>query len=230
MSGREKTSKEQLDKEVEIFNNDIELYLREFCDENGIDDPKEITQNVWNAALMYIRKHAFPTTDLLKARRAVELPGLNATRQQETYDIELLDRICDIYIYLCSLSDKESSVMGFSYLTGIDYQEVYTWGSGMYRLSEGYKLIYKKLMNSREESLSAKLATGKQNPVGILAILNRHFSWNLPGVSRERLESRAPRADQLPRLGNEKPPELPEKVDLIYPDSDIEKQTEKQDK
>ena len=42
--------------------------------------------------------------------------------------------------------------------------------------------IYKKLIQSREESLSAKLATGNKNPVGIMAILNHHYSWNMPGV------------------------------------------------
>jgi hypothetical protein len=60
--------------------------------------------------------------------------------------------------------------------------------------------IYKKLNQSREESLSNKLVTGKQNPVGILGVLNRHYSWNLPGVSREQATNKQLTASQLPRL------------------------------
>jgi hypothetical protein len=37
----------------------------------------------------------------------------------------------------------------------------------------------------REESLANKLADGKQNPVGVIAILNKHYGWNMPGVTRE---------------------------------------------
>ena len=53
----------------------------------------------------------------------------------------------------------------------------------------------------REQSLSNKLADGKQNPVGILAILNRHYAWNLPGVSKENAKQGALSAAELPKLG-----------------------------
>ena len=58
-----------------------------------------------------------------------------------------------------------------------------------------------KLSYFREESLSNKLADGKQNPVGILAILNRHYQWNLPGVSKESARQNALTAADLPKLG-----------------------------
>ena len=62
--------------------------------------------------------------------------------------------------------------------------------------------IGKKISDFREESLSAKLATAKRNPVGILAILNRHYGWNLPGVSREQQNRKqALTASDLPQLG-----------------------------
>lgn len=52
----------------------------------------------------------------------------------------------------------------------------------------------------REESLSSKLATGNKNPVGILAILNKHYQWNLPGVKTEQ-NRQIKTAEQLPQLG-----------------------------
>ena len=75
--------------------------------------------------------------------------------------------------------------MGYSLLTGINYDTLMDWGADERKLStKGFDIV-EKLRLFREESLSNKLATGNKNPVGILAILNRHYSWNLPGVSRE---------------------------------------------
>ena len=75
--------------------------------------------------------------------------------------------------------------MGYSLLTGINYDTLMDWGADERKLStKGFDIV-EKLRLFREESLSNKLATGNKNPVGILAILNRHYAWNLPGVSRE---------------------------------------------
>ena len=49
--------------------------------------------------------------------------------------------------------------------------------------------------------MSNKLADGNKNPVGILAILNRHYQWNLPGVSKESAKTGALSAAELPKLG-----------------------------
>ena len=50
----------------EVFENDIELYLRIFCEENKIEDMTTQPQSVWNSALYYIYKHLFKGTDKLK--------------------------------------------------------------------------------------------------------------------------------------------------------------------
>ena len=107
------------------------------------------------------------------------------------YDLDKLDYILYIYYYLCSVYDKECSIMGYSLLTGINYDTLMDWGADERKLStKGFDIV-EKLRLFREESLSNKLATGNKNPVGILAILNRHYSWNLPGVSRETNQRQA---------------------------------------
>ena len=98
--------------------------------------------------------------------------------------------------------DKEVSIIGFSTLTGIDESVIYDWGNNSTKLSSKSAEIYKKLNEFREESLSNKLVTGRQNPVGVLGVLNRHYAWNLPGVSREQTEKRALADEQMPKLGN----------------------------
>lgn len=41
---------------VDVFENSIEEYLNEFCNNNNIEDMKAEPQSVWNAALMFIQK------------------------------------------------------------------------------------------------------------------------------------------------------------------------------
>ena len=99
--------------------------------------------------------------------------------------------------------DKEVSILGFSILTGIEYETIHTWNNNNGNRDKFSTLrfnIYKKLNTFREESLSNKLATGNKNPVGILAILNRHYQWNLPGVSKETNKATALQNAELPRL------------------------------
>lgn len=182
---------------IEIFENDIDLYLHQFQEEQGIKDMRAISQSVWNGCLMYIRRHVFPHTDLLKSHNNINNNNSIMDSNYNSYDYELIDSICDYYIYICTVYDKEISIIGFSNLMGINNTIIHEWGNnykGTNRLSPTSSEIYKKLIMFREESLSNKLATGNKNPVGILAILNRHYQWNLPGVSKEqtRIASRTP--------------------------------------
>lgn len=92
--------------------------------------------------------------------------------------------------------------MGFSKLTGIDTDTINAWGNEENKLSSSGSVIYKKLSNEREESLSAKLVSNK-NPVAVLGVLNRNYQWNMPGVSRETSGKRVLSAEELPKLGGE---------------------------
>ena len=102
--------------------------------------------------------------------------------------------------------------MGFSKLTGIDNDTIYSWSVDRGVSQQGVR-IHKKLTMEREESLSAKLVTGKQNPVGVLGVLNRHYQWNMPGVSRETSSKQALTAADLPRLG--KPDQVVEAIEVV---------------
>ena len=69
--------------------------------------------------------------------------------------------------------------------------------------------IYKKLQVERQESLSNKLADGKQNPVGVIAILNKHFGWASPYTADSNRQKKALDATELPRLDNKSVEMLP---------------------
>lgn len=195
---------------IDVFENDIVMYLRMFCESNEIDNIKTESQSVWNGALRFIRKHVFNNRDVLKSKDNINIYNNNIPSNFNAYNYDTVNSVCDIYIDLCFIYDKEVSIVGFSNLTGIEAETIRLWGNESTQLSNTSFAIYKKLNEFREESLSNKLVTGRQNPVGVLGVLNRHYAWNLPGVSREQTEKRALTARDLPKLGINQPEELPQ--------------------
>ena len=198
---------ERIEEQAETFEtyaNDIELYINLFCEDQGIEDLRKESQSVWNACLMYVQRHVFPDRQALKAtENSPEYVNNIMPSTCGAYNYDLLDTIANAYIYYCYMYDKEVSVQGFSKLLGIPKTVIDLWGTDL-RLSKKSINIYKKLIAEREESLSAKLASGKSNPVGILSILNHWYSWNLPGVTREQSTRTALTAAELPRLDSQK--------------------------
>ena len=96
--------------------------------------------------------------------------------------------------------DKEISINGFTFLTGISQDCIYAWGNNSRELSTSGNEIYKKLNQYREESLSNKLVTGNKNPVGVIAVLNRQYGWASPYTSDSNRQKTALTAADLPKL------------------------------
>ena len=57
---------QEQEQTIEVFENDIDLYLHQFQDEQGIEDLRTVPQSVWNSCLMYMQGHVFSNRDLLK--------------------------------------------------------------------------------------------------------------------------------------------------------------------
>ena len=188
----------------EVYDNDIDMYLKEFQKEQGIEDLRTISQNLWNAAMMYIQRHLFTDRDILKQKKNIYNTNTIIPTNCNSYDYDLLNNICDYYIYLCSLYDKECSIWGYSRLLNIPYALIQEWGNNYKdsnRLSSLSSNIYKKLTDAREQSLVAKLMSMK-HPTAIAIVLNKDYSYNLPGVSKEIGTKSSLSSSELPKLGN----------------------------
>ena len=181
---------------IEVFENDICLYLQEYIDTHKIDDMHKEPQSRWNAALLYINRNYFKINpDILKTGNYCDgnLKHGNSSNNN-AYDLDIINNICDIYIDLCYEYDKEISILGFSKLTEINQDTFYDWGNESSRPGSSACEIYKKLSREREESLSNMLISGKRNPVGLLGALNRHYGWNMgqprgqAGESKQSIE------------------------------------------
>lgn len=188
---------------IEIFENDIEYYLQEFCDKQNIEDLRQVPQSVWNGALRYVYNHVFkPNNHILKSNINYNINNNIMPTNCNMYNYDIILQIVDYYVYnMCMVYSKEVSIIGFETLTGITQETIYTWGNNENKLSSKGSEIYKKLTRMREESLSNKLADGKQNPVGVIAILNRQFGWASPYTSDARKQQGALSASELPKLG-----------------------------
>lgn len=187
---------------IDVFENDIELYINMFCEEQNIQDLRSMSQSIWNACLMYVQRRAFPCRDVLKQKENIYTVNNIAPSNCNAYNYDLLDKICDYYIYITYLYDKECSINGFSKLLNIPQSLIEEWGNNYKnsnRPSSASSNIYKKLSSEREQSLVAKLVSMK-HPTALAIILNKDYSYNLPGVSRETDKKQALSVEQLPKL------------------------------
>lgn len=186
---------------IEVFENDIDFYLHQFQDEQNIDDLRTVPQSVWNGALRYIYRNVFkPNSNILKSNTLYSIDNNIIPSNCNMYNYNIVSDIADYYIYLCQINNKEISIIGFSNLTGIDNETINVWGNDSSKLSSSGFGIYKKLSQMREESLSNKLADGKQNPVGVIAMLNRHYGWASPYTADSSKRKQALTAQELPKL------------------------------
>lgn len=187
---------------LEVFENDIDTWLTDYKERQGIEDYRTAPQSVWNGALRHVYKHVFkPNKQLLKSNINILNNNNIMDSTYNMYNYDLLMCIADYYIYdMCMVNNKEISIIGFETLTGISQEVIYNWGRDGERLSTKGSEILQKLQRMREESLSNRLVDGKQNPVGTIAVLNRQFGWNSPFTSDANRNKQALNANQLPRL------------------------------
>lgn len=194
---------------VEVFENAVSEYLQEYIDTHQIEDMHREPQSRWNSALMYINKYYFKLHPEI-----LTTPGTVSN----SYNLDAVNSVCDIYINLCYEYDKEISILGFSKLTGINQDTFYDWGNQSSRPSSSACEIYKKLSLEREESLSNMLISGKRNPVGLLGALNRHYGWNMGqprGITGEQRQSIEQIQERYKlEQGTEKPLIEPPKADF----------------
>jgi hypothetical protein len=192
---------EQDNNIIEVFENDIDKYLHLFQDEQEIEDLRTVPQSVWNACLMFIQRHVFKDRSVLKQGNNIYNSDSIMDSNYNMYNYDVLYSILEYYIYLCNVYNKEVSSMGYSKLIGISNEIISMWGNDNNKLSSKSFEIYKKLSQEREESLSNKLVDGKQNPVGVIACLNRQFGWASPYVSDSNRQKQSLTARELPKLG-----------------------------
>ena len=162
---------------IDIYSDNIELCIDEFCKECNIDDLCKESQNRFSALLYYLQKHVFCNMPLTK----------NNEYNTPVYDAELINNCLDYFLFMCDKYDKIATIQGFCKMVGIDEGTIYGWARDA-GASPAAVNVAKILFAERERGLSERLISGKVNPVGILGGLNHWHGWSGVGNMQENRE------------------------------------------
>ena len=96
---------------------DIESYIVAYLDDLGIDHTK-VPASIWAAALQDTYRKTFK-----RNKRAL----ISGKAANVDYNIIAVSELLDEYIYLCCKYIQRTSVIHFSYLSGIRVSTLYSW-------------------------------------------------------------------------------------------------------
>ena len=151
-----------IDKDdYKLSDNELTEYLLESADKHGFSDINSITTNQFNVLLCDIGSKFFNNNILYN-------------HNHYSLDENIIDLLCNYYIYICSLYNKCISMYNFCNMINIEMSVVEAW-KGCDLTSKNYA-VYKRLTDTREGYIKSKLIDSN-NVVGSIAVANQEFKW-----------------------------------------------------
>lgn len=108
---------------LEDYNDlliELEEYIKEFLEEKDIDK-KHFTSMQWAACLMYLYRHTFRINPKYLFRTD------RASKDIYNYDLFKVNKVLDIYLYLCYVYSFRICIDHFSFFTGINTDTINRW-------------------------------------------------------------------------------------------------------
>ena len=183
--------------DIIIYDNDIEQAVLLAAEKLEIEDLKKEGQRPWKACLQLAGKQLFSDKSILKSKVLNIYNNNNIPTNNNSYDIDIINLLCDYYIVLSNKYNKLPSIIAFSYLVNIDYDIIEHWRE--YEPSSKRYHIWKKLHQTREDCLKDK-GYDSNNVVGTISIGNTEFGWNMPGVRNDNNRAKTSGFEALPDL------------------------------
>lgn len=183
--------------EVEIYDNDFEIAIAEACRKFGIDDLVKEGQTRWKAVMHFVGKRVFPDNKILRDKNTVWLDGNNIPTNNNRYNYNILNTLCDYYIQLSRQYNKLISTVAFSEFVNIPTNTIDQWRE--LEPSSTRFQIWKKIQDDREDSLKDK-AADNGNVMGVFQVGRREFGWDMPNVREDKGNKRILTAAELPKL------------------------------
>lgn len=200
---------QEVNNTVDVFKDDIDMYINLWMEERSIEDMCKVSQNRWYNCCKYIYEHVFK----VNPKYLKDDNNIN-----NAYDTDKVNEVLDIYIDLCNDYEKVVNIVGFTFFTGIHRDTLNGWVNGVQLGSSGSD-ICKKIDEMREESLVGLQVSGKGNPMNYMPSLNKYCGFNMPGVRDQGARARALTASELPKLGSGNCARLPDNFDNSSPDN-----------
>ena len=200
---------QEVNNTVDVFKDDIDMYINLWMEERSIEDMCKVSQNRWYNCCKYVYENVFK----VNPKYLKDDNNIN-----NAYDTDKVNEVLDIYIDLCNDYEKVVNIVGFTFFTGIHRDTLNGWVNGVQLGSSGSD-ICKKLDEMREESLVGLQVSGKGNPMNYMPSLNKYCGFNMPGVRDQGSRVRALTASELPKLGSGNCARLPDNFDNSSPDN-----------
>lgn len=200
---------QEVNNTVDVFKDDIDMYINLWMEERNIEDLCKISQNRWYNCCKYVYDNVFK----VNPKYLKDDNNIN-----NAYDTDKVNEVLDIYIDLCNDYEKVVNIVGFTFFTGIHRDTLNGWVNGVQLGSSGSD-ICKKIDEMREESLVGLQVSGKGNPMNYMPSLNKYCGFNMPGVRDQGPRVRALTASELPKLGSGNCARLPDNFDNSSPDN-----------
>lgn len=200
---------QEVNNTVDVFKDDIDMYINLWMEERSIEDMCKVSQNRWYNCCKYVYENVFK----VNPKYLKDDNNIN-----NAYDTDKVNEVLDIYIDLCNDYEKVVNIVGFTFFTGIHRDTLNGWVNGVQLGSSGSD-ICKKIDEMREESLVGLQVSGKGNPMNYMPSLNKYCGFNMPGVRDQGPRVRALTASELPKLGNGNCARLPDNFDNSSPDN-----------
>lgn len=179
--------------------NEIETACVDGLFMDSAKDLRTAPESNFNYCLRYVGKRFFKDTDYFRG------DDINNININNAFNTNKISNMLDIYYELCERFAKIPSLLGFCLLVGVDYvyiteryiknnivmgndnnnninNNIYNNSfnnSGLCNApSPSWVEINKNIVTHREQALRSKLSDGKQNPVGIIALMNNEYNFN----------------------------------------------------
>lgn len=186
-------------EDFKIYDNDIDVAIDNACQELEIDDLRKEGQRRWKAVLQLVGKQLFSNKKILRSRELKINEGNKIPTNNNRYDYNILNSLCDYYIYISNKYNKFVSIEGFSYFTNIPMDSIINWKDNKDLTGELNNLsyqIYEKITHSRLENIKDN-ALDNPNVTGTIAVGNWEYQLNMPGVKTEQQPISAKNAEEI---------------------------------
>lgn len=181
----------------QLYREDFERAIEQACQELQIDDLKREGQRPWKAVCKRVGEIIFNDNSILKDKQLYDNPYIPTNYNRYNYNI--LNCICDEYIYFSDIYNKLCSTVAFSSWCNIDCGVIDNWRLNKESSPISYE-IWKKLQGIRKDCIKDR-AYDNKSPVGAMFVGNNEFGMNQPGIGYEATQARALSANELPQLG-----------------------------
>ena len=181
---------------TQVYREDFKNAILQACAEQGIEDLKKEGQRPWKAVCRRVGEIIFNDNSILKDKQLSDNPYIPTNYNRYNYNI--LNCICDEYIYFSDIYNKLCSTVAFSSWCNIDCGVIDNWRLNKESSPASYE-IWKKLQGNRKDCIKDK-AYDSNSPVGSMFVGNNEFGMNQPGSGAEATQRIAQKAEDLPRL------------------------------